>query len=57
MKITEDVRKYTAEQGMEPKSKDSSRWAASEKVFAQRKAEGQGCWSSRSQFAEKGAEV
>ena len=39
------------------KSKDSSRWEASEKAFAPRKAEGQGCRSSRCQFVEKGAEV
>ena len=88
MKISEDVRKYAAEQGVaeeealakgmpEPsaarwtmrsiarqgeaqrsqKPKDSSRREASEKAFAQRKAEGQDCGSSRSQFVEKGAEV
>jgi len=39
------------------KAKDSSRWEASKKAFAPRKAEGQGCRSSRCQFVEKGAEV
>jgi hypothetical protein len=41
----------------ETKSKDSSRREAGEKDFAQRKAAGQDCGSSRSQFVEKGAEV
>ena len=39
------------------KSKDSSRWEASEKAFAQRQAAGQGCRSSPRQFVEQGAEV
>jgi hypothetical protein len=67
MKITKDVRKYAAEQGitgeealkkgMEARSKDSSRREASEKDSATRKAEGQDCGSSRIRFVEKGAEV
>ena len=51
------LREYAAEQGMAKQSKDSSRREASEKAFAQQKAEGQDCGSSRSQFVEKGVEV
>ena len=46
--FAEDVRKCAG---------DSSRRAAGGKELANQKAEGQGCGSSRCQFAEKGAEV
>ncbi|HEY5742832.1 MAG TPA: hypothetical protein VIS99_09850 [Terrimicrobiaceae bacterium] len=53
------IRRIAREGEAQPsrKSKDSSLWDASEKDFAKQKAEGQGYWSSRCQFVEKGAEV
>ena len=36
---------------------DSGRREAGGRELAKQKAEGRGCWSSRCQFAEKGAEV
>jgi len=36
---------------------DSSRREAGGKELAKQNAEGQGCWSSRCQFVEKGPEV
>ena len=40
-----------------PCAGDSGRQEAGGKDFAKQQAEGQGCWSSRCQFGEKGAEV
>ena len=46
--FAEDVRKCAG---------DSGRREAGGKDFAKQKAEGQGCWNSRCQFVENGAEV
>ena len=54
MKTTEGE---SLKQGMESKSKDSSRRKASEKDFMEQNATGQDCGRSRSQFVEKGTEV
>jgi len=40
-----------------PEVEDSSRWEASEKAFAKRKAEGRVCGRRRAHFVEIGAEV